>query len=451
MAERLLEYKRKKEDRKKKAAKESKSVCNTSRIKKNLRTKHTAVPLQCRDGNIQPKIHASKPSTFSVKTNSSHRKTASKFSSKGPSNGKIINVTKRTSRERIKKLQSKKPMSLHTLKIQKINSAQKTNLKRTKQSTLTSANKKISAAKKRPGTTKASSSRKYSNKKKQGEKPKKIFKFVKIRVRAHNKLKWRDINVKRAAPFSQLVKQLAKSLGECVALEKISGELSMKPEFYITNDCSNLDQEGQYIVHSKTSKTLREAEYIRYSAATKIQAWYRLKCAFNAYIKTRHSTIQIQSLARLKIARNLIVRKKKSIFKIQATFFSSRLRKLYQKYLRALCSLQIRFKFQRKKAASVKISSVFRRYLQQKEIRKWNCAATIVQSLVRSQKPRRNFLNQVVASTQIQKQWRIFKWRLYEENCTHLALTLQKVSRGWILRRRMHQLSTFFVQVIYKV
>lgn len=214
-AERLLIYKRKKEERAAAALKKKRA------------------PSRNRQSNSEP------PATQPTPSNALHSR-----------DGNVQPPAKASS---VRKQPLKKPPTIQPL-------AQATSKPRSNRESTTSqpGSKKRLASKKKARSTARVPSRARSrptalssscakNAVKASGAKKKVFKFVKIRVRFHNKQRWRDVNAKKASPFDQLCAQLRASFGACAALERVvlspdSGLPAMKPEFYSADDCTELEQ-----------------------------------------------------------------------------------------------------------------------------------------------------------------------------------------------------------------
>jgi hypothetical protein len=277
----------------------------------------------------------------------------------------------------------------------------------------------------------------------------KVLKFVKIRVRLHNKQRWRDVSTKRAVPFAALLQQLTASFGlglgfECVAIERVLGEATMAPAFYSADDCLELAQGAEYIAHTADSKTDRECQLVQYRAVIKIQAVARGWRQVVRFRAARGAATRLQSVGRGLLARRLANRRRLAGVKLQAFARGCSQASRFHRLQRVVSAVQTAFRARRRSRAAVRLQAAVRGGLARFHKRKQAEAATDVQRVVRGQKARLAFVQQREAAVFVQRSWRSFQWRIYEQQCSGAALLAQQIGRGWLARSRLDRLERFF-------
>lgn len=421
-AEQLAIYKQRKQEQDKPATtrrprrtaakkKSGEKKTPTKASRKQLHSRPGIGPLTPRDNNARCMTKKAQVKAKPVQPTTSERPSTTTFSNANP---KLIQISKR----------SKKAPKVAS-----------------KTSTAGAGSRKKKPTKRKPAPPKSSG---HAESAPTTTKAGKASKFVKIRVRLHNKQRWRDISTKKSAPFSQLVAQLKASLRECAALELVSGVATMKPEFYSAADCTALVFGAEYIVHSHSSKERREQELVRFEAALALQTWYRQVSQTQRFRSHKEAVTRTQSVVRMQKARKMALRKRRAIEKIQTSARAHQWQTWYQSLRRNTTLLQQKFRFLRLRKCTVKLQALWRRWRIEQLVRRWSGSATKIQAFQRKTGPRSSFQLLKQAAVAVQRAWRLFQWRVYEQRCTGGAVAAQQVGRGWIVRRRMKTLSRFF-------
>jgi len=444
-AELLLQYKREKERKKALKAKRSANAASVHTKKKSSSLDNARNALQKRDANARirstskplvssskrvgrPNVAATALKTDSVGPNKKTRGALSLNSSKP--------ATKRVGKPATKVMARSTPATKVASKVKVATKATVKSMK-AKLATKPPAKTAKAATRRRPGAVAATKTTSSVGRKK-------VFKFVKIRVRGHNKQRWRDVNTKKAAPIKQLYKQLAASFGACVVLERVSGIASMRPEFYDHEDCSKLEHEAQYIVHNAESRADREKEMIRFEGASTIQRVWRGRVHRLYFGQAKTASVAIQSIVRRQRAIRDASSRRRSTLKLQTWVRKVQASRLFATQKSAAKLIQKGFRSWREEKSAVLLQSIVRGLFARSFVRKATAVTTLLQSLSRRKQPRHHFKRIRNAGIVIQRRWRSFQWYLYEQRCMGGAMAAQKIGRSWLVRRQMTRLAQFF-------